>query len=78
MAGSKDRWAAAMEACGESLRAAWDADEIDDGSSERARRYVVSFDASPSTAGRIKQFIADQPTANRSLRSYEVGPQGAR
>lgn len=75
---AKSGWAASMEACGKSLRRAWDAREIDDGSSERPRHYIVSFDASPSTAGRVKQFIADQPTSNRSLRSYEVGPTETR
>lgn len=74
----KSPWVASMEVCGESLRRAWEAGEVDDGSSERARRYVVSFDASPSTAARIRSFIADQPTANRSSRSYEAQGGGVR
>lgn len=63
----------AMEACGESLRKAWrDSSHRLGHAKERPRSYTISFDAAPSVGERIKQYIADQPTANRRCRHYEI------
>ena len=42
---------------------------------EPPRHYVVTFDCVPSVAERVMQYIAEQPTANRSFRRYEVPEQ---
>ena len=64
----------AMEACGESLRKASGRDSSHrlGNAKERPRSYTISFDAAPSVGDRIKQYIADQPTANRRCRRAAV------
>lgn len=43
---------------------------------EKPMHYVVTFECTPSVFGRIKQFVAEQPTYRRSFRSYEIGRDG--
>lgn len=71
---SEQRLRAAQESCAKALREMWEREGVVD-PPEPPRHYVVTFDCVPSVAERVMQYIAEQPTANRSFRRYEMPAQ---
>ena len=68
---SEKRLRAAQEACAKALQKMWEREGVVD-PPEPPRHYVATFDSVPSVAERVMQYIAEQPTANRSFRRYEI------
>ena len=70
----EQRRRAGLEPCETGLLDLWEREGVVD-PPEPPRHYVVTFDCVPSVAERVMQYIAEQPTANRSFRRYEMPAQ---
>lgn len=75
MSTAGDELRAAQERALAALRARW-AEEPPE--REEVLAYSIGFEYTPSTAGRILEFVRQQPVRNRTYRFYPPARTGAR